>query len=168
MMSIEGLVVADLFAGSGALGIEALSRGAARVVLVDADRRAVETIRANLEGTGLAAPPIAGASRAGPAPEAARSVEVVQADVLRWLAARSAGSGPSGGFDLVLCDPPYSFSAWPDLLDRLAPVSGTVVLESGVAPGPGTPFDLESAWEVLKVKRYGGTVVTVARPKGMT
>jgi 16S rRNA (guanine966-N2)-methyltransferase len=144
MMSIEGLTVADLFAGSGALGIEALSRGAARAVLVDADRRAIETIRANLERTGLAGP----------------GVEVVQADVLRWLDRLDRSSR----FDLVLCDPPYSFSTWPDLLDRLAPVSGTLVVESGVGPESGASFEQEPAWEVLKVKRYGGTVVTVARP----
>src|SRR6266853_3095766 len=56
MMSFEGLAVADLFAGSGALGIEALSRGAGRVVLVDADRAAIETIRANLTRTDLDGP----------------------------------------------------------------------------------------------------------------
>jgi len=76
--------VLDLFAGSGALAIEALSRGAASATLVESDRAAVDAIRANLE-------PL----------EDAQS-QVVKADVLRWLAAER------GPYDLVFADPPYS------------------------------------------------------------
>jgi len=148
LTTIEGLVVADLFAGSGALGIEALSRGAARVVFVDADRQATTTIRTNLARTGLAGP----------------QAEVVQADVLRWLGGGGAGGDPPH-IDLALCDPPYAFADWPTLLDRLAPVSGMVVLESGLAGTSGAPLEPGPEWEVLRVKRYGGTVVTVARPE---
>src|SRR5436190_12141863 len=94
---IEGAAVADLFAGSGALGIEALSRGAAHVTFVDHDRHAVATIKANLAATGFD-----GQSR------------VVTGDVLGWLAAASAAA-----FDVVLIDPPYDFTGWPVLFDRL-------------------------------------------------
>ncbi len=80
---IDGLRVLDLFAGSGALGIEAASRGAAAVTLVETDRRALEAIRHNLAEIGLEA-------------------EVVGRDALAYLA---AGPGP---FDLVFVDPPYS------------------------------------------------------------
>jgi 16S rRNA (guanine966-N2)-methyltransferase len=134
MAAVEGVVAADLFAGSGALGIEALSRGAAQVWFVDDDTGAVAAIRANLLATGFE-----------------DRGRVVRADVLRWLqhAAR---------LELVLCDPPYRYEQWPALLQALRGVSGLVLIETGdrLDPGPG--------WQVLKAKRYGGTVVTVARP----
>jgi 16S rRNA (guanine966-N2)-methyltransferase len=134
-VSVAGATVADLFAGSGAFGIEALSRGATRAVFVDDNSQAVATIKGNLEGLGLAGP----------------AAVVVRSDVLRWL--RSAGP-----LDLVLCDPPYSFDRWPALADLLLPAAALVVLESGA------PVELGPAWEVLREKHYGGTVVTVARP----
>ena len=124
----------DLFAGSGALGIEALSRGAAAVTFVDQDRAAVAAIRANLAATGLAEPggtvvsSDAGAGWPGPS--------------VRPGAVRSALRLPG----------------WPDLLAALAPLTRLAVLESG------GPMDLGPAWEALKMKRYGGTVVTVVRP----
>ena len=89
--AVRDAEVADLFAGTGALGIEALSRGAARVTFVDSSPGAATAIGRNLEATGLT-------SRA----------TVVRADVLRWL-------GTPVRFDLVLADPPYSFEAWGDL-----------------------------------------------------
>jgi len=82
--NIEDLRVLDLFAGSGALAIEALSRGAASAVLVENDRAALEAIRANL------------------APLASANADVVRADALLWL------EGRRGPFDLVFADPPYS------------------------------------------------------------
>ena len=134
MAAVEDAVVGDLFAGSGALGIEALSRGAQHVSFVDHDKRAVATIRANLLATGLGA----------------RS-QVVRADVLRWLE-------HAAPLDLVLCDPPYAYDRWPALLGALLGVARLVLLETGHA------LDLGGAWEVLNLKQYGGTVVTVARP----
>ena len=91
--AVEGATVLDLFAGTGALGIEALSRGAASAVFVDADARAVAAVKQNLRDTGLA--------------ERAR---VVQADVLKYLA---GGRAP---VDLAFADPPYAFDGWPRLL----------------------------------------------------
>jgi 16S rRNA (guanine966-N2)-methyltransferase len=82
--SLEGQRVLDLFAGSGALAIEALSRGAASAVLVENDRDALAAIRANLAPLGDAA------------------ADVVRADALTWL---RQGRGP---YDLVFLDPPYS------------------------------------------------------------
>jgi 16S rRNA (guanine966-N2)-methyltransferase len=78
--------VLDLFAGSGALGIEALSRGAASATLVDDDGRAVDAIRANL------------------APLSDANADVVRADALTWL------GGRRGPYDLVFLDPPYSWA----------------------------------------------------------
>src|SRR5256884_368214 len=71
--AVEGATVADLFAGTGALGIEALSLGATSVTFVDQDAEAIRTIRANLASTGL-----------GDAEDQGR-VRVVRSDVLRWL-----------------------------------------------------------------------------------
>jgi 16S rRNA (guanine966-N2)-methyltransferase len=79
---ISGARVLDLYAGSGALGIEALSRGAESAVFVERDQRALAALRRNLEAIGAAA-------------------EVRRQDVPRFLAA------PEGTFDLVFCDPPY-------------------------------------------------------------
>ena len=84
----DGLAVADLFAGSGALGIEALSRGAASCVFVDSDRRAADAIRTNLATTGF--------DDRG---------KVVVRDVASWL--RNAPA-----IDVVLADPPYTFDDW--------------------------------------------------------
>jgi 16S rRNA (guanine966-N2)-methyltransferase len=81
---IDGTTVLDLFAGSGALGIEALSRGAGTVTFVESDRRAAETIRDNLETLG-------------------EEADVVVRDALAWLRAARAGTA----YDLVLIDPPY-------------------------------------------------------------
>jgi 16S rRNA (guanine966-N2)-methyltransferase len=132
---VDGAVVLDLFAGSGALGIEAASRGADTVTFVDRDRLAIECIKANLA---VLKP-------------ASVATTVVQSDVLRWLAKDRTG------FDLVLADPPYGWSEWAELLRLLEGRATLVVAETGWAwdPGPG--------WETMTVKRYGGTVVTVAQ-----
>ncbi|MCU1504992.1 MAG: putative ribosomal methyltransferase [Ilumatobacteraceae bacterium] len=110
---IDGAVVVDLYAGSGALGIEALSRGAARCTFVERDREALRSLRANITALHLD-------DRA----------TVVTSDVLAWV--------PSvRGVDLAFVDPPYSFEAWARLLGVLD--AGLVVAEAGaeVAAPPG-------------------------------
>ena len=132
--AVEGAAVVDLFAGTGALGIEALSRGAASAVFVDADARAVSVIKENLGATGLA--------------DRAR---VVRADVLRFLA-----DGPADVlYDLAFADPPYAFEDWPALL--------AVVPARLVAIEARTHLALVPPWGPLRSKRYGDTVVTLAR-----
>jgi 16S rRNA (guanine966-N2)-methyltransferase len=83
---VEGLAVLDLFSGSGALGIEALSRGAAAATFVDSASGAVAAVRRNLAEVGA-------------------DGEVVRRDALRWLA------GAEGPYDLVFADPPYDLAA---------------------------------------------------------
>ncbi len=91
----EGLAVADLFAGSGALGLEALSRGAARCLFVEQDKAALDVLRANIAKFG------------------ASGAEVRAASVLSL--------GPaSAPLDLVMMDPPYGTGAGNVALDRLA------------------------------------------------
>jgi len=92
---IDGANVADLFAGSGALGIEALSRGAATCVFVERDRAALQALRANIAALGLA-----------------NRTTVVTSDVPAWVPALR-------GVDLALIDPPYEFDGWDTLLTVL-------------------------------------------------
>jgi 16S rRNA (guanine966-N2)-methyltransferase len=124
--------VLDLFAGSGALGIEALSRGAAQATFVDRDRSAVMAIETNLSASGLA-----------------DHATVVTSPVERFLSATQQR------WDLALIDPPYGYDhdAWLDLLDRLP--ADLAVLESD------RPVDVPFAWEVLRSKRYGRTHVLI-------
>ena len=136
---VEGLQVADLFAGTGALGIEALSRGAASVTFVDRDPRSIEAVRANLESSGL--------GRA----ESDGDATVIRADVDTWVAQTASR------FDLVLCDPPYDYQGWEALIPRLP--TDLAVLESGAE------LPVAEGWEILRSRRYGGTIVTVTRPE---
>ncbi|QJR13632.1 16S rRNA (guanine(966)-N(2))-methyltransferase RsmD [Usitatibacter palustris] len=125
---LDGLACLDLFAGSGALGFEALSRGASRVVMVERDRATCAALRTN--GTAL------GAS----------NLEVIEGDGLAWLA-RARES-----FDCVFLDPPYasdlavrSLAALPA---RLNPGARAYV-ESADALDPGAP------WHLLREGRAG-------------
>lgn len=86
---LVGSVVADLFAGSGAGGIEALSRGAAAAWFVERDAGACRVIEENLGRAGLAGP----------------VAQVTRGDVVGWLAGQGSTAGP---FDIVLVDPPYA------------------------------------------------------------
>lgn len=98
---LDGARVLDLFAGSGAGGIEALSRGAAAAIFVEKDQGAAAVIDANLRATGLAGPATA----------------VIRWDVVRWL-----GEAPTADrFDLVLVDPPYAET---ELLRRVLGILG--------------------------------------------
>jgi 16S rRNA (guanine966-N2)-methyltransferase len=144
---VEGLAVLDLFAGTGAIGIEALSRGASSVVLVDKSRSALTVLRRNLELLG-----------AGD-----RQVRVIAADVAGALGALRRASAR---FDLVFADPPYALAprALPEVLAEVAPLllpSARVVLEHG--------FDLEapvapSGLLFVRSKRYGETVLSFYEP----
>jgi 16S rRNA (guanine966-N2)-methyltransferase len=111
---IDGAQVLDLFAGSGALGIEALSRGAEHATFVERDRAALDAIRANLATTGLAA-----------------QATVVPSDATSFLTSRGVP------FDVALLDPPYGFDGWEALLDAIP--AELVVAESDrpVEPGEG-------------------------------
>ena len=145
----EGIGVLDLYAGSGAVGIEAWSRGASRVVLVEAAPRAVEVLRANLASLR----PVAGT-----ATDADSAVAVIAAKVetaVREISAESA-------FDLVFADPPYALPA-----SELATVIETVRDRGLLASGAIIAVERASreSWnwpegiEALRERRYGDAQV---------
>ncbi len=134
--------VLDVFAGSGALGLEALSRGAAHVTAVERDRSALAVLRRNAAALGAGA-----------------ALTVVAADA--W---QCAPVGPA--FDLALLDPPYEVPAQrlADLLDRLARTGvllpgATVVVER---PSRDDAVPLPDAWQRDR-RNYGGTAIWYGR-----
>jgi 16S rRNA (guanine966-N2)-methyltransferase len=139
---LDGERVLDLFAGSGALALEALSRGAAHAVLVEKDARAATVIRGNLDALGLG------------------SDEAVlrRRDALKALGdAREAGET----YDLVFLDPPYRLAAGlgPELAPALAPVlapGARVVSESDRR----TPLELSGLSTTFE-RRYGDTLLRI-------
>ena len=132
MGAVEDAVVLDGFAGSGALGIEALSRGASRCTFVERDRDALVALRANLETLGL------GPDRA----------TVVAGDLDAHLAAQHGA-----GYDLALLDPPYAFDGWGGLLTT---IDATVAVCEAAAV-----LDPPGGWRLVRAKAYGGTVVSI-------
>lgn len=135
---LDGLAVLDLFAGSGALGLECLSRGAASVVLVESEARAQSVLRANVAAVGLP------------------GARVAPLRVERFCA---SDPPPEAPFDVVLADPPYAFEDryLERALERLvaggslAPDAVVVVERRARAPGPAWPPGLVA----LRDKRYG-------------
>lgn len=138
-VDLDGALVLDLYAGSGALGLEALSRGAAGVTFVEHDRKALEVLRRNVDAVGL--------------PGA-----VVLPGAVETVLAERAGEP----FDVVLADPPYAVPGErvAVVLDRLATNGwlaghGVLVLERSARDGePALP----DGWTALRSRRYGDTV----------
>ena len=131
---VDDATAIDLFAGSGGLGLEALSRGASSCVFVDSSREACRTIGATLERLGL------------------RETVLCQ-DVLRAI------STERGPYDLVLCDPPYDFAAHDRLAPHLARIlapDGLVVYQTAAAVEP----ELEGL-SVRTSRKYGSARLTL-------
>ncbi len=132
---VDEAAVLDLFAGSGAMGLEALSRGAASAVFVESDRDACRTIERNLVKLGLT------------------GATVLCRDAFRALAAESRT------YDLVLCDPPYGFEDYPRLagyLKRVLAPNGLLVYETGAKEQP----ELEGL-SVRTSRTYGSARLTL-------
>jgi 16S rRNA (guanine966-N2)-methyltransferase len=154
---VEGSRVLDLYAGSGALGLEAASRGAAAVVLVEKHPQAAQIAAKN-------AKTVRGAFRAAGAPE----IEVARSSVQSYLDLRTpaplngAGAAASGErFDVIMLDPPYDLSEQElamniDAAARLLSPEGVIMVErSSRSPEPRWPDGLAQ----FKEKRYGETVL---------
>lgn len=105
---VPGARVLDLFAGSGALGLEALSRGAHAATLIERDRDLVASLRASLDRL-----------RRGDPPDLDCSADIVQADALGWLAAPPAD--PMHRYDLIFLDPPFAADLWRPVMGALPP-----------------------------------------------
>ncbi|MFN2483428.1 MAG: 16S rRNA (guanine(966)-N(2))-methyltransferase RsmD [Candidatus Limnocylindria bacterium] len=140
---LAGASVLDLYAGSGAGGIETLSRGAAGAVFVERDRTAADSIRANLARTGLT-----GVGR------------VIVDDVERFLA-----RGPNVRHDVILVDPPYEVALAPEVVDRialhLAPRGVAVVKHFWRTAPPAV-----EALRTLRTRRFGETALTFLESAG--
>ena len=129
---VVGARVVDAFAGSGALGIEALSRGAEHCTFIERDREALEVLRENLETLGLV-----------------EKSTIVRGDVMTNI-------GLVRNVSLVLADPPYEFKQWRQILAEVA--CDLVVAESDRDMNLELPAII--GWEVTRVKRYGRAYVS--------
>ena len=134
---VEDAAVLDLFAGSGAMGLEALSRGARRCVFVESDRAACRVIQDNLEKLRFT------------------GALVLQKDAFQALREERGRT-----YDLVLVDPPYG--SWPDLESRLAEAltpalapNGLLVVETSAGVEPALPLELVTS------RRYGSARITL-------
>jgi 16S rRNA (guanine966-N2)-methyltransferase len=147
---VEGASVLDLFAGSGSYGLECLSRGAARAVFVESDRRSADVISQNLAKARL----LGG------------TVSAVNVETCLKRAA--------GPFDLIFADPPYAKArgdrdwnafllASPELRALLAP-RGLLVLESFFKSAPALPPD--SPWQTADERRYGDSRIVFYEQSG--
>lgn len=146
MPYIRGAKVLDLFAGSGALGIEALSRGSAHCTFVENARDAAEIIRKNLEGTKLS-----------------DNGKLVEGDVLTFL------DKTKESFSLIFLDPPYDGGFYEPVLEKIAKRGlldgdGVLVLEKRADAQIVVPDTIE----VEKERKYGHTTVCILKMKGRT
>jgi 16S rRNA (guanine966-N2)-methyltransferase len=162
--ALDGAHVLDLYAGTGALAIEALSRGAATAVLVEQDRAALAAIRTNLQvlepGLPILEPGLRSAGSASGRAGTGSRAEVVARDVRRFLAAGPPERAP---FDLVFVDPPYE-TADDIISEQLGALMGPGWLASGaivsverprrhpVVPPPG----VSTGW----VRTFGDTLLS--------
>ena len=139
LLDLEDARVLDLYAGSGALGLEAVSRGAGSATLVESDPEAVAVLRANVEHLGY------------------RCAHVVAQPVERFLAV-----DPEPRYDLALLDPPYELDVVPvlELLEPWLADDAVVAVERrSRGPGPAWP----AGYEPVRDRRYGEAVLWYAR-----
>ncbi len=145
--TVVGCRFLDLYAGSGSVGIEALSRGAEAVVFVENAAISLAALRQNLEATGLSA-----------------AAEVVASPVARALP-RLSRRGQA--FDLVFADPPYADSAERSEMLRILGLGGVlqpearVIVEHEVKQG----LDLPESLELVREARYGSTLLAFLQPR---
>jgi 16S rRNA (guanine(966)-N(2))-methyltransferase RsmD len=141
---VKGAVVLDLFAGSGALGIEALSRGAARAVFVEQDSTAARALRTNIERCRI---------------DDAQAV-VHRGDAMRFLErAIKAGSR----YDIIFADPPYASSLGAKLAAALEAAGPGICRLFVAETGADIAFPEGGALEKFRTRKFGQTIVTYFR-----
>ncbi len=139
---LDGKICLDLFAGSGALGFEALSRGAAQVVMVEQSQSVVRSLTENAQRLGAA------------------SAAIVNADALQYL------RGPKRRFDIVFLDPPFNQSLLPAVLASLPP---WLAPDACVYTECDSDRDPNTEWKILKQSRAGQVkfqLITPDTPEG--
>ena len=146
--TLEGAIVLDAFAGSGALGLEALSRGAASATFFERDRAAANVVRENIRKCGLAS----------------ERAQVVNRDAMK-----SSPSNSAGAFDLVFLDPPYAYAAadvlsavasWADL--GLIGPCAIIVYEHAIKDADAvSAAGQEAGLAFVALKKYGKTGVSL-------
>ncbi len=147
--ALGGLRVLDLYAGSGAVGLEALSRGAAHVLLVEKDRAALEVVRANIAAVRL------------------DGAVVVSGDVTS-LTSHAPPTQAAAPYDVVVADPPYSLDdvVVEGVLQGLATHGwldeGSLVVVERARPRRGITFAWPDGYDPLRDRAYGDTVVRSA------
>ncbi len=151
---VEAKLVVDVFAGSGALGLEALSRGASHAVFIEQDSTAARILRGNIQALAFQ-----------------EQATIIKSDALTWLGEPRVPTQkvlpppvlrdekPSSKisdfeFDIAFCDPPYDFKSWDKLLASLN--CRWLVAESN------RKLELNSLWKIHKFKRYGTTFISIA------
>lgn len=141
---LYGARVLDAFAGSGALGLEALSRGAAEAILIEQDARAAAVAAKNIATLGFS------------------NARLQRGDCMKWLRARRGQEPP---FDIIFADPPYNRGLLPALLREVA--DNGWLSETGLLVAETTTKDSELAictpWEAIKQGRYGDTSLYYCR-----
>ncbi|ADV27040.1 methyltransferase [Pseudoxanthomonas suwonensis 11-1] len=144
MPALPGARVLDLFAGSGALGLEALSRGAAEAVLVERDPGAATALRGNVARLGAPA-------------------RVVEADALRWLGSAESASMPAA--DIVFIDPPFAAGLWDGVLQALPArmaADAWLYVESPAGSEPAPP----PGWQLHRELRTAQARAALYRGRG--
>ncbi len=147
--SIEGRLVLDLFAGSGQMGLEALSRGARRCVSIDSDRKACEIIRKNASKTHLE-----------------ENLRLMNGDVISSL-----GKLKGEKYSLVFMDPPYASGLIPEVLKRLSAYELLEPTAYVICEAPseeaifGNDESVSELYTTYRTYRYGVARIVILRPK---
>lgn len=141
-MDLEGIAALDLFAGSGSLGLEALSRGARRAVFIESSREANRLLEATIQRFGCA-----------------DQAEVLTMDAQQFLASSRER------FDLVFADPPYSYPHTAGMPDAI--IGGRHLADRGILlieHATGQAFPASDLWELFTDRRFGRTTLSFFRP----
>lgn len=141
-VGFAGRRVLDLFAGTGSLGIEALSRGAESAVFVESARKHAKIIEENIAAL-----------------KVQDRAKVIVSPVESFL------KKAPGAFDLILCDPPYAYDGIQELLETMAEAG--MLVEEGICcveHGGKETIAAPAGWQLLQIKQYGTTSITLMEP----
>lgn len=145
---LKGTQFLDLFSGTGAMALEALSRGASKALAIEASRECCSLIRLNAAALGLAG-----------------DLEVLESDVMRVIGL-PRGLGENKAFQFIYADPPYEFAEWSTLLASLVSFLDPEGL-LGVEHQRHSELPRTPGLDRVRDRRYGATVISLFRPSGV-